>query len=413
MNAPQDPAEPTSRRAFLAGTAGMAAAAPFGPAVAALGARAADQHRIDRHRFGLNYVPSGDWYFSYNAWNRDQIAADLGRVAELGADHIRFMLVWPWFQPNPTALSNAHLDRLDQLIEAAAANGLDVMPSLYTGWLSGFHFNPNFYEDLPFYTSPKWARAQDLYVDGVAARLGRHRNLLGVDLGNELACSWKAPTRDGDAWMTRQLDRLTTLLPGGVHVNGVDHTSWFRDDTFSAAALIAHQPVATLHCWPFWTGAGKLGGPLDRPYTHLIAGMATLARSLGNAPRHPIWAQEFGACMLEMPERDVLRYLEIAVEQGMAAGVNWFTWWSSHDVSRRFDFHPFEYGLGLIDESGRIKPTGRLFRRIADRYRGRPVAMPPAPPPPPAQRTDAGTWRWLAEWMRYPLAPGALEQLNG
>lgn len=296
----------TSRRQFLAAGAGLAGA----PWASSGGATGAADVRLTRHRFGVNYVPSRNWYYCYNDWRPSEIAADFGRIAELGADHIRSMIVWPWFQPNPRYVSTAHLDRLDEMMRLAAAAGLDVMPSIFTGWLSGFHFNPNFYEGQPFYTSAKWQAAQDVYISALAERLANHRNLLGVDLGNELACSWKAPIRDGDAWMQRSFDRLHALLPGRVHVNGVDHTSWFSDDTFSARALMKQQAVATLHCWPFWTGAGKLGGPLDRPYTHLIAGMAALARSLGDAPDHPIWAQEFGACALEMPQRDLLRFMD-------------------------------------------------------------------------------------------------------
>ena len=63
-----------------------------------------------RHRFGVNYVPSRNWYYCYNDWQPEDIRRDLDTVAALGADHIRLMLIWPWFQPNPTALSARHLD---------------------------------------------------------------------------------------------------------------------------------------------------------------------------------------------------------------------------------------------------------------------------------------------------------------
>ena len=403
--------EPT-RRQVVQGTAAMAAASVGSPH--ALGRSLAPSARTNllSHRFGVNYVPSGNWYFCYNDWNAAAIDADLGRVAEIGADHIRFMIVWPWFQPNPSALSAAHLDRMDQLIERAGQHGLDVVPSLFTGWLSGFHFNPNFYDNEPFYTSPKWAAAQQLYLEGVCRRLAHHPNVLGVDLGNELACNWTAPTVQGDAWMARMFALLDGLLPGRIHVNGVDHKSWFSDETFSAGALMTQQPIASLHCWPFWTGAGKLGGPLDKPYTHLIAGMAALARSIGGKPAHPIWAQEFGACTVEMSDAQLLRFMDIAIERGVEEGVSWFTWWSSHDVSRRFAFHPFEYGLGLIDERNRVKPTGRKFREIADRHRGKAVVLPTKPlAAPPTLRTNIGTWRWLADWMEYPIDEAALASM--
>jgi hypothetical protein len=95
-----------------------------------------------RHRFGLDYVPSHNWSFCYNDWDPSAIERDFDHIAGLGADHLRVMVIWPWFQPNPACVSAAHLDRLDQLMQLAAERRLDVMPTLFTGWLSGYHFNP-------------------------------------------------------------------------------------------------------------------------------------------------------------------------------------------------------------------------------------------------------------------------------
>jgi endo-1,4-beta-mannosidase len=353
-----------------------------------------------RHRFGVNYVPSRNWYYCYNDWERDSICRDLDAVADLGADHVRVMLIWPWFQPNPTALSGRHLDYLEQLLDIAAERGLDVLVTLYTGWLSGYHFNPPFLENEPFYTSPEWAKVQDFLLDGVAERMQRHGNFLGFDLGNEINCNWQAAPADGDAWMRRVLGRMQALCPGRVHVNGVDHAPWFTENTFSPRALVAQQAIVPIHCWSFWTQAGKYGGPLDDPYTRLMAGMAALVRSHGQSPQKPIWVEEFGVCSEEMPEADIPRWLEKALTSALEQGVSWFTWWASHDVDRRFQFHPFEYGLGLLTTDNRLKPQGQVFKEIAAAYRGKPVIIPARPlPAPPVDRTEQDTWRWLLDWM--------------
>jgi hypothetical protein len=351
------------------------------------------------HRFGVNYTPSQNWYFCFNDWNAGDVARDLATLASLGADHIRVMVVWPWFQPNPRHISPAHLDRLDTLMIVAAAEGLDVMPCVYTGWLSGYRFQPPFLQDQPFYTAPDWAAAQTLLLDALAERMGEHPNFLGFDIGNEINCCWQTTPDQGDAWMARVFAQMQAAHPGCVHVNGVDHKPWFQPHTFSPQALVAEQPIVALHCWPFWTGAGDRGGPLDRPYTHLGAAMATLARSLGNAPQKPVWIQEFGVCATEMPEPDIPRWTESFVTTAIDAGVSWFTWWASHDVPRRFDFHPFEYGLGLIDSDNRIKPQGRLFRDLATAWRGKPVRLPGAVPSPPTLRSPAATWDWMTDWI--------------
>src|SRR5690242_11104142 len=98
--------------------------------------------RLLHHRFGVNYVPSRNWYYCWNDWDASAVAHDFDRIAEVGADHLRIMLVWPWFQPNPRVVSQGHLDRLEELLRLAAERKLDVLATLYTGWLSGYRFTP-------------------------------------------------------------------------------------------------------------------------------------------------------------------------------------------------------------------------------------------------------------------------------
>ncbi len=353
-----------------------------------------------RHRFGVNYVPSRNWYYCWNDWDASAIARDFDRIFELGADHIRVMLVWPYFQPNPRYVSPAHLDRLDELMRLAAERKIDVLVTLYTGWLSGYRFAPPFLEKEAFYTSPAWAAAQKLLLETVSRRMVPHPNFLGYDIGNEINDSWSCDPPSGDRWMAAVFRQMRELCPGRIHVNGVDQQPWFRVESFSPQALVAAQRIVALHCWPYWTGAAKFGGPLDKPYTQLPAAMAALVRSYAGDPRKPIWVEEFGACKAEMPESDVPRWMESAVHGAIAAGVSWFTWWGSHDVHRRFEFNEFEYTLGLITVDNKIKDQGHMFRQLADAYRGKSVVFSERPlPPPPGHRTDDATWKWMLQWL--------------
>ena len=230
--------------------------------------------------------------------------------------------------------------------------------------------------------------------------MGQHSNFLGYDIGNELNVNWRCAPEQGDAWMERIFQQMHALCPGRIHVNGVDHGPWFEVNTFSPEALVAQQAIVSLHCWPFWTGAGKYGKHLDVPYTRLAAAMAALARTYGKAPQKPVWLQEFGACSQEMPEADIPRWLETTIAAAIDQGVSWFTWWASHDVDKSLQFNPFEYGLGLMTVDNRVKEQGRMFKRLADAYRGKPVNIPTAPlPPPPTTRNPETTWTWLLDWM--------------
>ena len=67
--------------------------------------------------------------FCYNDWQPGRILRDMAATAEVGADHLRLVVVWPWFQPMPADVSRLYLDRLDDLMRAAAELGIVVMPT--------------------------------------------------------------------------------------------------------------------------------------------------------------------------------------------------------------------------------------------------------------------------------------------
>lgn len=392
------------RRMFLAAGAGAALVSATGlsqDATAAAGP-GSERFRLDRHRFGVNYTPSHNWWFCWNDWNRDPIQQDLDRIAALGADHLRVMLIWPDFQPNLAWVSSAHLDRLDELMSMASARKLDVLVTVFTGQLSGWFFLPPFNKPDPaFYTDARIGAAQELFVRALAARMQRHANFLGFDLGNELNTCWTAEPAAGDAWMTKILGRMNELAPAGVHVNGVDHNPWFRPTTFSARALAA-QRFPVMHCYPFWTHALRYGGPMDPPSTGLLKAMAALIRAYAGDAQKPVWAGEFNTCIESMNEKQQAQWLETAVTGAIESGVSWFTYWDSHDVSRAFAFNSVEYSLGLLTNDGRVKEQGRIFRQLADAYRGKPVVFPgSAPAPPPEPQTSDNTWKWLLDELGW------------
>lgn len=355
-------------------------------------------------RFGVNYVPSKKWWYCWNDFQTDEIAADLDAIAGMGADHLRIMLIWPFFQPNRRWVSEAHLDRLDQFMGLARERGLDICVTLLTGWLSGWSFRPTFDCPTDFYTAEKLREPMALYFEKCAERLNRHANFIGFDLGNELNCCWRTANVDeGDAWMDKWLAQCAVLSPDRIHVNGVDHQPWFYPDTFSPTALAQRQSLIALHCWIEFTGARLRGGELDPVCVQLAPAMAALARAHAGVPDKPIWLQEFGASADWMAPARIPDFCEAATEAAIQGGISWITWWCSHDILPQYEFSPLEYDLGLIDVDNRLKPAGDRFKKLAAEWRGKPTLPPPALELPPLPdwtgivrpATEQATWKWL------------------
>lgn len=393
-----------NRRDFLRAGALVAGSSATIPTLAEALTTNQSPHSLDvnRHRFGVNYTPSRNWWFCWNDWDAASIQRDLDAIAALGADHLRIMLVWPFFQPNPKWVSPLHLERLDQLLTFMGERHLDALVTAFTGQLSGWYFLPPFNRlSDGFYTTQKMWDAQALFVRELARTMKPHSNIIGFDFGNELNTCWKAPTPAGDAWMERMFTLMKEALPGSLNVNGVDHHPWFETDTFSPRALAAARfPV--MHCYPWWTGALNYGGAMDAPSVKLLAAMAALIRSYAGTQRRPVWAGEFNTCIEALPEKGQAEWLEKAVTAAIEQGVSWFSYWDSHDVDRKFQFNPLEYTLGLLTNDGRVKDQGRVFKQLAQAYGGKPVQYPTASlPEPPREHTIDGTWAWINDWLGW------------
>ncbi|HTX77324.1 MAG TPA: hypothetical protein VMD29_14030 [Terracidiphilus sp.] len=399
------------RRRFLAGSAAAAGMiAANSDAMGTLAAADRASFDLNRHRFGVNYTPSHNWWFCWNDWDPAPIQRDLDAIAALGADHLRIMLIWPFFQPNPRWVSTAHLERLDQLLALMGQRNLDALVTVFTGQLSGWFFLPPFNRlSDGFYTTRLMWDAQELFVRSLAATMASHANIVGFDFGNELNTCWQAPTQAGDGWMARMFALMNEALPNHLHVNGVDHNPWFKEDTFSPQALAtARFPV--MHCYPWWTGALKYGGAMDPPSVKLLAAMAALIRSYAGTQQKPVWAGEFNTCIEALDEKGQAEWLERSVTAGIEQGVSWFSYWDSHDVDRKFSFNSLEYSLGLLTNEGRVKEQGRTFQRLAAGNRGKPVQYPTATlPEPPKLRTMDGTWAWINDWLGWKPANARAE----
>jgi len=406
-----------NRRRFILGAIGAAVAGSLAGEASVISKRSnlgpmeiADSHAarvsrslaLDRHRFGVNYTPSKNWWFCWNEWDADSIKQDLDVIAALGADHLRVLLIWPYFQPNPKWVSPLHLERLDHLLTLMGERGLDAVVTAFTGQLSGWFFLPPFNQaGSAFYSDDAMGRAQEIFIRALAGVMKGKTNLIGFDFGNEINTCWSAEPKVGDVWMTKMFSLMEGVSPDHIHVNGVDEMPWLESTTFSPQALAA-RPMPTMHCYPYWSGSLRFGGAMDPPSIKLMAANANLIRSYAGDPRKPVWAEEFNTCIEALNQKQQAEWLEKAVLAAIDSGVSWFTYWDSHDVDRKFEFNSLEYGLGLLTNDGKVKESGRVFRQLADGYRGKAVKFPGQPlPPPPVDRNHEVSWRWMLDWMGW------------
>ena len=388
------------RRTFL-GAAGVAAAAAMlsqsGSAGAStpVGAAAtvSNRARHRRVRFGVNYVPSKNWWFSWADWDRRSVDADLRDIASLGMDHIRIMLLWSELQPNSTYVRGEQLDRLAELLDLADARDLDVEVTVLNGAVSGVLFVPPYLISNSnghirnVLTDPVAIDREQWLLSQVAARIGQHRRFLGFDLSNEIhwfaiPLGMAATQAQGDAWHDALFSTCEQAAPGKVHVSGIDHWPWQNDAYWTRQGLGTAGTMTANHTWAGWTGVIQQFGALSTPSTHYSEYFIEVIKAFHADLQRKVWIEETGMSTVWMDAADIPSWTEQSIRT-MASCDNLFgiTWWDSHDLNPKLSgYVNLEYDLGLFTNDRKLKPIGATIKRLIAEF----DAHPPAPLARPA-----------------------------
>lgn len=353
-------------------------------------------------RFGVNYVPSKDWLYSWIDWDPASVGRDLEAIAALGFDHVRVHCLWPYFQPNRTFVSPTMLARLAELTDIAARCGLDVVVCVFNGWMSGTYFRPTWHgESLSVFADDDLLQAERALLTAVAAALGSRTNVLGIDVANEpnamASFTGNDVTRsEGDAWLEVMLTHCDLVMPGALHSVGVDHAPWLRDDgPFSREVLGSLGGVSAVHSWVYFTGALDRYGVDGTGTRHLARYLVELARAFGTTRERPVWLQEIGVSSQWVPAAGLPDFAADILTHALAARPWGVTWWCSHDLDRSLaGFDELEYDLGLLTVDNEVKPVGAAIAAAIAAYRRDASAT--------RERSDAGRHRLVLPTGQVP-----------
>jgi endo-1,4-beta-mannosidase len=263
----------------------------------------------ERFRVGVNYWPARTAMGWWADFDRAEVATDFARIAGGGLDSVRLFLTWEDFQPTPHQVDREMLDRLITVADLAAKTGLAIVPTLFTGHMSGVNWVPGWAlgglaRDDRFrvvsggkvsgaglrnwYADKEIARAQALLAGEAAAALAGHEALWAWDLGNESSNCVLPPSRSS---ARRWLEQITTairaadqtaLVTVGLHMEDLEEDRRLGPPEASEAC-----DLLSMHGYPIY--ATWADGPTDE---HLLPFLAQITRWLGNG--REVLFSEFG-----------------------------------------------------------------------------------------------------------------------
>jgi endo-1,4-beta-mannosidase len=245
----------------------------------------------------------------WSRFDRGEVAADFERIAASGLDSVRVFLTWDDFQPSPETVDLEMLRRLVAVADLAAELGLALIPTLFTGHMSGVNWIPSWAlggsggDDRfrvvsggaiatgrlrNWYSDPAVADAQALLAAEAAAALAGHEALWAWDLGNENSNCVIAPTAAaGRAWLGRLISAIrradeSALLTVGLHMEDLEENRRLGPSEVSASC-----DFLSMHGYPIY--ARWANGPTDE---QLLPFLTRITRWLGEG--RDVLFSEFG-----------------------------------------------------------------------------------------------------------------------
>jgi endo-1,4-beta-mannosidase len=356
---------------------------------------------------GVNYWPASSAMRWWRRFDAPLVERDFARIRQAGGDLVRFFLLWEDFQPAPTAVSDRSLERLVTVAEIARRHDLRIIPTLFTGHMSGANFVPEWalggkapserFRVIAndrvvdramrnWYTDPLVFEAQALLARECARALAGHTALWGWDLGNENSNCCAPPTSvDGRRWLDRIASAIRSVDPACGITLGL-HMEDLEDDRRIGPAEAAEVcDVLCMHGYPIYTSWCR--SPTD---SELVAFLTDVTRWLGGKD---VLFAEFGAATRDgdpeadrgpsplLTEDEAGRYIQSAFARLHAEGAVGGMVWCYADYDRAIwsepplDHAPHERHFGLWRADGTPKPAAAALREWSGRPRVAPAPV--------------------------------------
>lgn len=334
---------------------------------------------------------------------------DMAQMNSMGVGTLRGLLVWPVVEPSPGVY---HWNYFDQLVAAAAQQGIRVFPTVYgtPDWANFFDANG----ECGSGCGPQGDAARNAFANFVAAAVRRYgpNGEFWQSSGGECAvpplcpeepaacgCNQPLPVRSWQLWNEQNSPKYWWPEPNpgayarlvaaaGGAIRSVDPAAevvlggmWGPLDT--DAVIPTSRYLKRFYAVPGIEGA--FDAVAVHPYSPTVAGVKEqmlLARRAMRKARDAgtaIWVTELGWAsggprnegLVKTPKAQArlldksFRYL---LEKRKAWKIRGITWYSWRDASAQETDCAWCPRAGLRTVSGGKKPASRAFRKLALRY---------------------------------------------
>ena len=276
----------------------------------------------------------------------------------------------------------AQIENFKDFCDAAEENGIELVVSIVTGWMSGKLYCPPVLNGKNLIADPEALMWMRRFIHRFVRELKDKKAIIMWDLGNESNCMGEAKTPyEAYMWAATVADSIraednTRPVSSGMHrmTSGFGETEdqWFLEEQ---AELV---DVMTTHPYPSPTVNGD-----NEPYNKLRVTYLPTAQTFyyGGVAKRKAYIQESGTFSQTIGNDDMsAQFLRINTLSSLANGHIGYQWWCAWEQDH-LHFPPYTWAtierqLGLFYSDGRPKPVAYALRDMSAMLDKMPVPFP-------------------------------------
>jgi endo-1,4-beta-mannosidase len=320
----------------------------------------------DRVWLGVNFWSRIGGPRMWPRYDAQTVAKELQVLADHGLTMTRSFFFWPDFMPTPDTLDEALLDRFADFLDRHEAIGLQTVPTLIVGHMSGENWDPAWRDGRDLYSDVWLVGRQAWFAEQVARRFAAHPAVAGWLLSNEMPLY-------GGTGTVPEVTAWAQLLIQGLRAGGATQPASIGDGawTIETTGVASGYRLSDLGPLVDWVGPHVYPMGDDEVRQHLRAAfLCELAAVAGK----PVVLEEFGASTDFVSEENLGHYYRQILHNSLLAGSTGWVAWNNTDFDDLIDeppysHHPFELHFGVTDSNGAPKPALREmadFRAVLD-----------------------------------------------
>ena len=356
-----------------------------------------------KYILGANYW-GADWgnemWLHYDG---KKIREELKQLAEFGVQCLRVFPNWRDFQPVGRAYAcrgahgeyiNVHtgmpvyddvvdMDRIANFRDfctAAEENGIKLVVSIVTGWMSGRLFVPSVLEGKNLITDPEALMWMRRFIHRFVKELKNEKSIIMWGLGNECNCLGNINNAfEAYVWTSTVADAIRSEdtsrpISSDMHslVSGNDTSGWHMEYQGELTDMLTGHPYPS----------PTVGGDVE-PYTRLRMTFLPTAQCLyySGVSGKPAYIQESGTFSQTIGSNQMSAdFMQIQILSSLVNGLKGYQWWCAWE-QENLEYPPYSWAmmerqLGLFDSKRQPKPVAHTMKKMSEMLNKMPEDFP-------------------------------------